>query len=257
MALGPLIGIYIAFIIVGLLVVSGVMYLYMQALVFSRISFGLLVGLILTQNCPRLAEEGLINYGIYALIALAVIFGMSFFLRTDLAIRFTCSVLVSILLVSMLGVIICAFFDLKSIPFGPELAIKAICIIVPLNSLITNVSEFKSQFAAGEGKVYTHVQRGVASALYGMTMTFASVSLGGNWSWPEFVHVVLGIIVAVLAFIADYRYSTAVFGENVRSRVELMRAEEELMRTEEEYKKVQEKIEKFQAELMKDDLLDE
>lgn len=200
-------------IVVARLVYSLLKWLYTSALIWTQVSFSLLVGWLFAPNFEPFVENGFLNTLCFAGIAFVCIFLLSMIDRVDCAIKYGSTLMVTFLVnafcIAIGNTILQTFFSVTLYEGGdmtktwvwPVLLIGTIGFTVwmTLGELLLLAPCWDKE----KNPIVEMTERIVASAIYGfftgMFILFA-IGTGGN----EFFPVIYMIISAAVAFLADY-----------------------------------------------------
>ena len=196
-----------------------VFLLVTSAIAFARVAFGLAAALIVTQSSGLVLvpDNGFLNYVAWAVICLGVIFLLSSLPQVDLALRFACTTMISVLLVF---IVVYMFGGLFSSMAGQtfainafyEILIKVICVGLAVWAML---SQNKKAYDAPTNPLIRLAERVVASLLFGFAISFLAGSINNNWPLPEIAALLVfgGSTVAVfflLPWIQNKLFASAV-----------------------------------------------
>ena len=179
-----------------------------SAIIFSRVAFSLAAAFVVSQGSIMLvASSGFLNYIAWTLVIMGIVYGLSTFPRVDMALKFLCTILLSVVLVflvvTMFGGIIAAIAK-KEFVFSTayEILVKVICTLFAFGSMLVHK---KPHYDSPDNLLMCNLERGLASLMYGFAVTFLFMSVGGNWNLSGFFAFLILIASTVAAFIADIR----------------------------------------------------
>ena len=176
------------------------------AVIFSRVSFSLAAAFILSQGRMTLvASSGFLNYVAWALVVMGVVYFISTLPRVDMALKFLCTILLSVVMVylalQLFGNIIAAIVKTKFVFSAPfEILVKVICILFAVFYMLV---EKKPHYDCPENPILYNLERALASLMYGLAIAFLCFSIEGNWNIPAAVGIFVLVAGTVAAFIAD------------------------------------------------------
>ena len=199
----------LAFLLIAIasVVAYAVIILTSSAIVFSRVACALLAALMVSQgNIILVANSGFLNYVAWAVICLGIVYLLSTLPRVDMALRFLCTILMSVVIIEivvmLLGSIIAAIlgeeFQMTAIY---EILVKIVCVLFSVGSLI--VQGKKASYDSPTNPLMNKLERLLASFMYGVSVTFLCISIGGNWELPVLVLLLVLVGSTAAAFVAD------------------------------------------------------
>lgn len=216
---------FLIFIVISLafMIVAAVAVLCASAVVFSRVAFSLAAALVISQGDIMLvANNGFLNYVAWALVVMGVVYFLSTLPRVDMALKFLCTILLSVVIVEiaimLLGSIIAAIAKTEFV-FSTlyEILVKIVCTLF---SLVYMIVGKKPHYDSPTNPIMYNLERGLASLLYGFAITFLFISVGGNWDLPILVSLLILVISTIAAFIADiYLAGKDIFGLEAKEEV--------------------------------------
>ena len=185
-------------LVLASLAVCAVILFTSGAILFSRVACALLAALVASQgDLVLVADSGFLNYVAWASVCIGVIYLFTLLPRVDMALRFFCTIFMSVFLIEVL-VTMCGgiFAAIKGSEFqltGPwEILIKAVCLLFSLGSMI--IQGKRTVYEHATGKLMDLLERLGAAVLYGVSILFLSVSLTGNWEIPEAVGLLIFLV---------------------------------------------------------------
>lgn len=191
------------------------LFIYSHAVIFSRISFSLMAGLALVQNGFSVAENGTLNYFIAVAISLAVLFLISFLYRSDWAVKFGTSLLVSYIITFaiygiFMGILGC-FIDFdaeKEWCSGIGNYVIGIgCLLFAIKQTVDEMILFAENFLKiKESKWSAMFDRVLASFIYGCSASlYMGLTVYGGNIDNVFALVIPIVVVGVLTYVADIK----------------------------------------------------
>ena len=196
------------FIVISLafLVVAAVTFLCASAVIFSRVAFSLAAALEISRsNIVLVANNEFLNYVAWALVVMGVVYFLSTLPRVDMALKFFCTILLSVvvveLVIMLLGSIIAAIAKTEFV-FSTlyEILVKIVCTLFSLAYMLVGK---KPHYDSPTNLIMYNLERGLASLLYGLAITFLFISISANWKLPGFILLLVLVISTIAAFIAD------------------------------------------------------
>lgn len=199
---------FLIFIVISiaLMVVYAVVVLCASAVIFSRVAFSLVAALVVSQgNIMLVASSGFLNYLAWTLVIMGAVYALSTLPRVDMALKFLCTILLSVVLaflvVSLFGNIIASIAKTEFVfSTAYEILMKIICTLFAFVSMIVGK---KPHYDSPKNPIMYNLERGLASLLYGVAITFLFLSLGGNWDLSGIMALLVLIVSTAAAFIAD------------------------------------------------------
>ena len=171
-----------------------------KAVIFSKVTFSLLVALIVNTEIPLLQDGGLVSYLIWAVIIGGGIFLLCLMPRVNLAFKFSCTACISYICFMLITSIITDLFEINIVPqetldIVTKIAVLAVAGKALLDeSGITNLNLF-------DNPILINLERLVASVMYGFTVVI--IILNSTTYFTENVENIILISAIVLAFIVD------------------------------------------------------
>lgn len=199
----------VGMIVILALLAKAVVWLYTTAMTWTRVGFGLIIGLVCIQNVDPLVENGILNYLIFSGIAFACIFLLSFMNRTDCAIKFVSTFAVAWIVngiyIGFAGLVVTLFLSdealevfnawltpvttVVALGFAVWMTLKELRLLAPL-------------FAKEKNRTYIMTDRTIASVIYGLVVGGVATMVLGIQATIGFL--ICAIIAGVAAFAADY-----------------------------------------------------
>lgn len=209
----------------ALVVVYTVAILCASAVVFSRVAFSLAAALVISQGDIMLvANNGFLNYVAWALVVMGIVYFLSTLPRVDMALKFLCTILLSVVIVEiaimLLGSIIAAIAKTE-FAFSTlyEILVKIVCTLF---SLVYMFVGKKPHYDSPTSPIMYNLERGLASLLYSVAITFLFISMNGNWELPGLAILLVLAGSAIAAFIADIRLAGKdIFGLEKKDEVSM------------------------------------
>lgn len=201
---------FLIFIVISiaLVVVYAVAILCASAVIFSRVAFSLAAAFVISQGDIMLvASSGFLNYVAWALVIMGIVYALSTLPRVDMALKFLCTILLSVVLaflvVSLFGSIIASIAKTEFVfSTAYEILVKIICTLF---SFVSMILIKKPHYDSPKKPIMYNLERGLASLLYGVAITFLFLSLGGNWDLSGILALLVLIVSTAAAFIVDVR----------------------------------------------------
>lgn len=205
-----MLGLYLVLILLIIVVIIAMcavtFLLSAYAVRFSRVTLGLLIGVVLMQSDFRLAEQNFLNFVAWAIIGVGIIFALSAMPRLDRALKFVSNLLISFLTAGILimlgGGIVCGIAGTEfSMNIVFELILKIGCLAFAVVMMIADGK--KKPFEYSKSVFVSIIERAIASLMYGFALLIVCSSIGNNYVIPEVLEWVLFGVFVVGTYIAD------------------------------------------------------
>lgn len=180
------------------------------AMIFSRISFGLFVAFMLSQNNALLGMTGWNNFLAWAAIVLVITFVLCKFPRISQAIQFMATFLVCYLVIA---ICVCIVMSLVTALFGGNFDFSAaysltVLVISLLFAAFATLQELANADSADniqlKNPIWLNVERIVAAAIYGLVLTLiTTICLQDVAIIPVFVQWIMVAGFGVTAYFVD------------------------------------------------------
>ena len=175
------------------------------SIIYSRIAFSLLVAIVVNQS-HTITDSTFISYLIWAAIVFGIIMALSILPRPSEAIRFFCTIIISILVIDF---VILMFGGIISSMMGKdfqitklfEIVIKVVCTLMSLGAMITQME--KNYCNIFTNPILIHIERLLASLIYGVAITFLCMSMNQNWELSNAGYIISLAGGTVVTFLAD------------------------------------------------------
>ena len=205
--------------VIALVVAYLVFLLVTSAIVFARVAFGLAMALMLQQTSGLLLVpgSGFLNYVAWAVICLGLIFLLSSLPQVDLALRFSCTVIVSVFLVFFVSYLFGGLFSSiagKTFTISTlfEIVIKLVCLGLAVWAMLF---QNKKSYDAPKNPLIRLAERVLASLVFGLAITFLFPSLNNNWPLSDIVLLLIFAGSSVAVFFALPKIMELVFAPSV------------------------------------------
>lgn len=199
---------FVIFVVLSIAVaiVCVVAMLCASAILFSRVAFSLAVALIMSQGEVMLvASNGFLNFVAWALVVMGIVYFLAMMPRVDMALKFLCTILLSVVIVcvviQMCGGIIAAIAKTEfKFSSAYEILVKIVCCLF---SAVYMVVGKKPSYDSPSNKLLNILERLLASVIYGVAVTFLTLSFGGNWESSILLTLLTFVVSTVAAYVAD------------------------------------------------------
>ena len=199
-------------------------FLFTHAVIFARGTISLFIGFILSQQYDFLVPTSSFLNGIaWIAICLCVIYVLSILPRLDIAIRFLCTLFVSLFgSVIFIPTIISALSSSFEVTAAIEIFMKIVCIIISILAIVLQGKKLSSDF--GSNIIMRAIDRFLASCLYGLCVYFLISPVYGQWSISSIVYDIIFVAIVLGTFVADiFLAKKTFFGYTPLEEIEMPR----------------------------------
>ena len=206
----PVLIIYAIILILAIVVISLVFRLLVNAIVFSRITFSLFVAYLIARDKTILAGHSFLNFGIWAIIILGIVFLLTMLPRIDTATNCFCTVFVSNFIIALVAVMGCSIIsDITGKQFDVTMTMEIVIkIIIALFTGIQLVDQIKYTISdSSNNAIINFCDRLISSCVYGLAAVILFGPFNGTWEFSLTAQYVVLFVATVVAFIADIIFS--------------------------------------------------
>ena len=201
-----MIGLLLFLILAAVLIAFGAFWLATNAIIFARATLALCVALLLSQSdCILVPDQKFLNFLAWALISFGVIYFLAIFPRVDTAIHFLCTLIVSLFITELVGLLIGNIF-VKDFEMSAlyEITIKVVCIGMSVFGVFLRGKKLPSE--SSSHLLVRFFDRLLASAMYGFSFLLICAPIHNHWDlaltaqWIVFIAGIVGTYVADIFF---------------------------------------------------------
>ncbi len=177
------------------------------AILFSRASLALMTGYFVGTQYVIIADSSFLNFVAWSMIFLGIIYLLALLPRVDISLRFCCTILISVLLITILGMIVGdLLFNLLKKDFEAtalfEIIIKIICLVLAIGAMFPENK--KTIYTTNNRNMLLNLgDRILASLFYGIAVTFLALPLNAKWEMSITGAIVVLVITSSVAFAVD------------------------------------------------------
>lgn len=201
--------IYIVVVVaLGILAIRALSFAVTRSIKFAKVTFGLLIALFVSANGNTLVSGKWLNFAVWAVIVVVIIYALSILPSVDVALRFLCTFFISTLIfMILLALVLGKFLEGKEAWFFLlySMVVKVVCWVL---SIYYTYKEIKAgSYISVTNPIFLGIQRAVASVLIGATVVISVVM---NYEYSVDLSTPAAIIIFVVGAVAYYVFDLLV-----------------------------------------------